>query len=535
MTSATSTPLWTALHPPPTQPLPRLPAGLSADVCVIGAGIAGLSVALSILQSGRRVVVLDRDGIGGGETLRTSAHLSSALDDRYSELERWHGEDGARLAAHSHQLAIDQVEQWVRAHAIECDFARVDGYLLRAPEDDSDVLEREFNAALRIGQPVIRVAHAPSAEQFGTALKFPQQARIEISRYLHGLAAAVQRAGGRIFGHAEAVEVHGGDAPRVVMEDGHEVRAGCIVVATNVPFHHRVTMHTKQAAYRTFVLAARVPVGEVADALYWDTADPYHYVRTQPVGQGGYEYLIVGGEDHKTGQPEQDIDRFARLERWARGFCPLLGPIEFRWTGQIIEPVDGMAFIGADPGERNVFMVTGDSGNGLTHGTLAGPLLAALTAGEEHPWTRLYDPSRKQLNASWLSENANVVLQYRDLLTGGDQSDIDGIARGQGAVLRRGLHRLATFRDEAGILQVFSARCPHLGCSVRWNGDESSWDCPCHGSRFDPHDGRVLNGPAASGLSRVCDEEFQADDQPQAGHPAASRSRETGERPGRSA
>lgn len=505
MTSATSTPLWTALAPPPHEPLPRLPAGLTADVCVIGAGIAGLSVALSILQNGRRVVVLDREGIGGGETLRSSAHLSSALDDRYCELERWHGEDGARLAAHSHQLAIDQVEQWVRAHEIECDFARVDGYLLRAPEDDGNVLEREFNAALRLGQPVIRVAHAPSAERWGPALKFPNQGRVQISRYLHGLAAAVQRAGGRVFGHAEVVDVQGGDAPRAVTADGHEVRAGCIVVATNVPFHHRVAMHTKQAAYRSFVLAARVPVGEVADALYWDTADPYHYVRVQPGGQGDYDYLIVGGEDHKTGQPEQDVDRFGRLERWARDFCPLLGPVEFRWTGQIIEPADGMAFIGADPGEDNVFIVTGDSGNGLTHGTLAGPLLAALTAGEVHPWASLYDPARKTPNADWWSENANVALQYRDLLAAGDQSDVDDIARGQGAVLRRGLHRLATFRDESGILQVFTARCPHLGCSVRWNGDESSWDCPCHGSRFDPHDGRVLNGPAAHGLSRDCD------------------------------
>jgi Rieske Fe-S protein len=249
------------------------------------------------------------------------------------------------------------------------------------------------------------------------------------------------------------------------------------------------------------VIAARVAAGSVPRALYWDTADPYHYVRLRRLP--GHDLLIVGGEDHKTGQAHDGDERLARLEAWAAQHFPELERIEFRWSGQVMEPVDGVAFIGRNAGDAdNVYVATGDSGMGMTHGTIAGILLPDLIAGRESPWAALYDPSRKALRAplEYAKENLNVAAQYaKDYLGAGEIASPDDLAAGEGGVLRRGFAKLAVFRDEQGSVHECSAVCPHLGCIVQFNAVEKTWDCPCHGSRFDGH-GRVIVGPASRDL-----------------------------------
>jgi glycine/D-amino acid oxidase-like deaminating enzyme/nitrite reductase/ring-hydroxylating ferredoxin subunit len=472
-----------------------------ADVIVIGAGIAGLSVALALLEEGRSVVIIEKDAIGAGQTRRTSAHLSNALDDRFYELERWHGEDGARAAAHSHSEAIDRIERWTSEYGIDCGFERIDGYLIGARSDNDSELTRERDAAARAGLDIARVDAVPQLDALGPALRFGQQARFDPFVYIAGLARAVVDRGGR-FVRAEVISVNGGAAPSVRTAAGQNLGAAAIVVATNVPFHESVAIHTKQAAYRTFMIGAPIPRDAFPDILLWDTEDPYHYVRRVDDGANGASWLIVGGADHKTGQPPEAAPH-ADVMAWARERFPAMGDVEWTWSGQIIEPVDGLAFIGPDAGgEENVYVVTGDSGNGLTHGTIAGDLIARLIGGREDPWNGLYDPRRKPLRAlgTWLSENANVAAQYGDWLAPGELRALDSI---DGTVLRQGVHRIAVSRDAEGALHAFSAQCPHLGCSVRWNSTERTWDCPCHGSRFDPTDGHVINGPAACGLDAI--------------------------------
>jgi Rieske Fe-S protein len=270
------------------------------------------------------------------------------------------------------------------------------------------------------------------------------------------------------------------------------------VMATNTPVNDRLAIHTKQAAYRTYVIGMPVPHGAVANALYWDTSDPYHYVRLQ--NMGGHEVLIVGGEDHKTGQAD-DTDRFKRLEAWARARFPMGGVVTFRWSGQIMEPTDGLAFIGRNPGDMNTYVVSGDSGNGMTHGMIAGILLCDLIQGRENAWTTLYDPSRISLLATseFVKENLNVAAQFGDYASAGDVDEVERITPGTGAIVRDGLKKLAVYRDIRGQLHTYSPVCPHLGCLVNWNNVEHSWDCPCHGSRFDSF-GKILNGPAQRGL-----------------------------------
>lgn len=503
-----STSVWMATATRPE--FPALAGNERADVCIVGAGMAGLSTAYQLTRAGKSVIVLDDGPIVSGETERTTAHLVNALDDRFFELERLHGEDGARRAAESHSAAIDAIERIVREERIDCDFARVDGYLFTAPGQPADLLERELAAVHRAGLiDVARVDRAPLGSfDTGPALHFPRQAQFHPLKYLAALAEAVVRGGGRIFAHTHATQIHGGKSARV--ETGNQFTVSCdaIVVATNSPVNDRVTMHTKQAAYRTYVIGAAVPRASVPQVLYWDTADPYHYVRLQaaaPTGAASHDVLIVGGEDHKTGQAENPASRFARLEAWTRERFPMVGEIRFRWSGQVMEPIDGLAYIGRNPGDHdNVFIVTGDSGNGMTHGTIAGLLLTDLILGRDNPWAKLYDPARVTAAAvrDFARENANMTTQYLDWLTAGDVEKDRQIARGSGAIVRHGLKKIAVYRDLDGNFHECSAVCPHLGGIVHWNSVEKTWDCPVHGSRFDCH-GKVMNGPANSNLQPV--------------------------------
>jgi len=479
-----------------------------ADVCIVGAGIAGLTTAYLLAREGKSVAVFDDGRIGGGMTERTTAHLSNAFDDRYQEMEKLHGEHGSRLIADSHTAAINRIEQIVAEEKIECEFERLDGYLFAALNQSKEILECELKSAHRAGlEGVEQVERAPIADfDTGMCLRFPRQAQFHPLKYLAGLARAIERDGGRIFTATHISEMEGGAKTYVKTSDGHTVTAEAIVIATNAPINNIVTIHTKQAPYTTYAIGARVPRGSVTRALYWDTLDPYHYVRLESGELDNYDLLIVGGEDHKSGQVDDYQERHARLEAWARERWPMIEAVEFQWSGQVMEPVDGVAFIGRNPGDpRNVYIATGDSGMGMTHGTIAGILITDLIAGRTCSWVPLYDPSRVTLRAAgdFARENLNVVAQYATGLAGpGDVGSAQEVAPGTGAVIRRGLSKVAVYCDESGVRHELSAVCKHLGCIVDWNPVESSWDCPCHGSRFNQN-GHVITGPANSDLDPV--------------------------------
>jgi len=500
--SGQRTPVWTA-HRELPDPGP-LTTDLRVDVCVIGAGIAGLSTAYTLARQGVSVAVLDRGRVGRGETVRTTAHLASALDDRFYELERLFGRDGARLAAESHAASIDRIEEIARTEGIDCGFERLDGYLFAPPGGSQEELDDELEAARRAGLFVERVPRAPLPHyDTGPCLRFANQAQFDPISYLEGLVRAIQSDRGRIFTRTAAVQVEGGCEARVTTEAGPVVTARAAVVATNSPILDDLIPDIQQAAYRTYAIAARIPAGSIPRALYWDTVDPYHYVRlTRDNGDG--DLLLVGGEDHRTGQEDNAAERFGWLESWARERF-LIQNVEHRWSGQVLEPTDGLAFLGPPPtGAANLFIATGDSGHGMTHGTLAGMILGDLVLGRDNRWASLYSPRRLRwaTTGDFVRENANIVAQYVDWVTPAEVSSTDEIAPGRGALLRRGLTKMAVYRDESGELHERSAICPHLGCIVAWNPAERTWDCPCHGSRFDPQ-GRVLNGPTKRGLSRT--------------------------------
>jgi glycine/D-amino acid oxidase-like deaminating enzyme/nitrite reductase/ring-hydroxylating ferredoxin subunit len=499
--SQASTSIWMDTAETPSQS--RLKESIRTDVCIIGAGIAGLTTAYLLGREGRSVVVLDDGLSGGGMTGRTTAHLTNAFDDRYLEIEKLHGEEGSRLTADSHTAAIDKINKIITVEKIDCDFEWVDGFLFCGPEHTVDLLDDELAASHRAGLTrVEKVARAPiDSFNTGPALRFPRQAQFHPLKYLAGLVKGVMRDDGRVFGQTHATKIEGGSQARIETSHGPVVTSDVVVVATNTPVNDRVAIHTKQAPYVTYVIGVRVPKGSVTRGLYWDTGDPYHYLRLQR--ENDYDVLIVGGEDHKTGQANDGNERFGRLERWTRERFPQVLEVEYRWSGQVMEPVDGLAFIGRNPlDEDNVYIATGDSGQGMTHGTIAGMLLSDLIQGRKNKWEDLYSPSRIRLKAlpEYASENINVAGQYADYVTAGDIKSEDELKPGEGAIMREGVSKIAVRRDENGNVHKLSAVCPHLGCVVGWNSTEQTWDCPCHGSRFSA-EGRVYQGPANSNLA----------------------------------
>lgn len=501
-TNQTTHSLWQEI---PAPSLTALQKDFATDICIIGAGISGLTTAYLLLRNGYKVTVLDKKDFGIDETGFTTAHLSNALDDSYTQLIKWHGEKGAALAYQSHTDAIDLIEKIATEERINCDFKRVNGYLFLAPGDKIEELKEELESAHKVGFTSVQsLLRAPvSSFNSGPCLMYPQQAQFHPLKYLKGLVQAIQRLGGHIFTGTQVDEVQGGRKAYVKTSTGIRVTCNSIVVATNVPVNNRFTMYTKEAQYRTYVIGVKVPKDSFEPVLLWDTKDPYHYVRIHSQAELDYDVMIVGGEDHKTGQGEHPEVHFTRLKHWVRTTFGIEPEVVYHWSGQIVEPNDGLAYIGRNPmDDKNVYIATGDSGHGMTHGTIAGILLRDLIMDRKNDWEQLYDPSRLNLKSigTFVKENLNTASQYVDWISPGDADTFTSMGMDEGMIIRQGFSKVAVYRDENGAFHFHSAVCPHLGGIVHWNSAEKTWDCPCHGSRFSKN-GEAINGPANVGLA----------------------------------
>jgi len=479
-----------------------LDANLSADVIVVGSGIAGLSTAYELAEQGKSVIVVDRGPIGKGMTSRTTAHLTAQCDDGFDRLIARRGEDLAKLWYESQAASIDRIERHQRDLGIDCDFRRLSGHLFLAQGMEPDFIDKEFDATKKVGMPVERKKGVPLEGQSQTpALHYPTQATFHPLKYLGGLAKAITAKGGRFFSETTVTSVQE-DKHGVTIQAGNFTLSGShAVIATNSPINDKYAIHTKQAPYRTYAMAFALPQGSLADGLYWDTLDAYHYVRLQP-WTARNDILIVGGGDHKAGEADDADARFLALSAWMRNLLPTLGKELHRWSGQIQDTIDFCGFIGLNPGDKRTFIATGDSGQGITHGAVAGMLIRDLILKGRSPWQDVYDPARTPLKAAgtFVSENVTAAKNFLEYVAPGELDSWDKLQPGQGAIVRHGLKKVAAYRDENGELNLRSASCTHLGCHVHWNSFERCWDCPCHGSQFAP-DGTALNGPAFAPLA----------------------------------
>lgn len=477
----------------------------TCDAVIIGAGIAGISTAYELAIKGQRVVVIDRGDIAGGVTARTTAHLAPLCDDLTSQMIKLRGVEISKAFYESQVAAVDRIEEIQKEEAIECDFRRLDGYLFQALDTDAKIIDEELDAVRKVGAPVHRIVGIPLAHcDSQHALRYPRQATFHPLKYLRGLADKIMQRDGEFFANTVVNDItENEDGTVAVKSEGGIIRAKTAVVATNSPIADLFALHTKMAPYRSYAMAFEMRAGALPDALYWDTLDPYHYLRMQP-GDNQKDLVIVGGCDHKTGEVDDAAVRFDALEAWVRNLVPKLGKETHRWSGQLLDTIDYAAFIGRNPGNRNIYVHAGDSGQGITHGVIGSLLNSALILGGEAKWVEVYDPGRKTPMAvgNFLKENVTAVKNFAEYLAPGELQSFDDLKAGCGAIIRQGLSKVAAYRDKAESLHLRSAACTHIGCHLHWNSFETCWDCPCHGSQF-AVDGTALNAPAVAPLVQV--------------------------------
>ncbi len=486
---------------------PKLDRDLTVDVVVVGGGIAGLTTAYLVAASGRSVAVIDRDRCAQIDTGHTTAHVTMVTDTRLTELSRTFGKTHAQAVWDAGLAAIAEIDAIAREHDIGCDFEWVSGYLHApgglADQHQIDMFQEEARLASEMGFDAEFVTDVPFGG--GPGVHFDNQVRFHPRKYLAGVADAIREDGGWIFEHTEAEEFR--DEPRGVKANGHWIHAGDIVIATHNPLAgvaglaSATIFQTKLALYTSYAIAGRVKPETVPDALFWDTGDPYHYLRLNR--HRDFDEVIFGGEDHKTGQVSHTEACYQRLEKTLRSMIPEV-EITNRWSGQVIETPDGLPYIGQMADHQ--YAATGFSGNGMTFGTLAAIMMVDAIAGRPNPWAELFDPGRAAIRRSaweYIKENADYPYYLmRDRFAGAQGKSMRAVRPGHGKVIEHEGQKVAAHRASDGVLTMISATCTHMGCIVRWNNAERTWDCPCHGSRFTP-EGRVISGPAEKQLPEI--------------------------------
>ncbi|KAI0127649.1 FAD dependent oxidoreductase [Xylariales sp. AK1849] len=519
-TSGAKDPVWIKIEDPSQRPqFSALTKDLKTrGVCIVGAGVTGISAAYELVSRGVEVVLVEARDVLSGETGRTSGHLSNALDEGYTDIKSKHGQNGAQVAADSHTWALKRVGEVSKALGIECEYRRLPGYqisqFLPGTTDykkDIDTIKADVAeaSALKIDAQfkhdvTIKGMTSPDGnDNLGDGAVFANQATFHPTKYLVGILNWLkEQPNFSCFTNTRVVSFHesSGQA-KVETESGKTIECAFAVEATCVPLQ-KLAVIAQMEFFRTYAIAIRIPKDTVEDCLIYDTADPYKYLRITECDKHD-DYLVVGGCDHKVGQEEAE-GRYEELEKWTRDRFAGAGSVDYKWSGQIFEPVDYLAYIGRNQGNSRILITTGDSGNGLTHGVLASRIITEIVQGEEDSeWAKVYSPKRiipvLKSAPQMIAHDLQINAQYKRLLQS-DIQDIEDLAPGTGGVLNPTASKpLAIYKDENGQITKLSAFCPHMQGVVCWNQSEKSWDCPVHGSRFSAK-GLCVMGPAKGNL-----------------------------------
>lgn len=472
------------------------------DVLVVGAGITGMTTALLLQQAGKKVLIADAHRPGYGTTGGTSAHINSFADTTYREAEGAFGEEGAQLFAAAINDGYTLIKQHINQHQIECDFEERPGYLYAETDEEVKQLDDIYNGALKVDVAVDYTREAPTPVPFKKALVFPGQAQFHPLKYLNGLREKFEAAGGTLLEETLIDQVSKDDNGLKATAGELSIYAQKVIYATHMPPNINV-LNFECAPYRSYVIAVKLKSGQYPDALIYDSQEPYHYVRSHQID--GQPLLLIGGNDHKTGHDNPE-NAFADLETHARKYYHI-SSVKYRWSSQYYVPVDGFPYIGQMPlAADGIYCATGYNGNGMMLGSIAGKILADLIVKGHSKYEKVFSPSRiKPIDgfSEFVKENADVVYHFVADRFGIHETDsLKRLAPGTGKVVEVGGKTIAAYRDDDGQIHALNPICTHAACIVNWNASEKTWDCPCHGARYDIN-GEVLTGPATRSLQKI--------------------------------
>ncbi|MET9291366.1 FAD-dependent oxidoreductase [Streptomyces sp. NPDC003077] len=483
---------------------PPLGGPLDIDVAVIGGGMAGLSTAWELTRTGRSVAVLEADRIAAAVTGHTTAKVSALHTAVYDRLRRTRGPDGACHYARSQQEAVERIAEIAAELDIACDLERLPAFTYATDPGRAASLRAEAHAAREAGLPASYVQETGLPFPVAGAVRVENQAQFHPRAYLLGLAEGLLARGAAIHERTRVTGLTEGSPCRLTTASGYTVTARDVVIATHYPVFDRALLFARLSPRRELVVAGPVPADRDPGGMYITEEGAKRSVRTAPYGPGdGERLLIVTGESYKPGTEDSD-DLYERLTAWTRRHFPD-ARLAYRWSAQDNDSTDTVPLVGPfHAAARHTYVATGFGGWGLSGGAMAGRLLTDLIRGKQPPWAGLYDPRRLRSTLreapAFLKHQAQVARHFvGDRL--GPAGSAARVAPGTGAVVREGARHWAVYRDEDGTAHEVSARCTHLGCLIAFNPGEKTWECPCHGSRFDT-DGRVLQGPANRPLER---------------------------------
>jgi len=479
---------------------PQLSGDMETDVVIVGGGIAGLNAAYFLMREGMKIILLEASQIATGTSGNTTAKVTSQHNLKYAFLQKHFGLEKAEIYADSNQWAIAEMEQIIEEEKIECDFVHVPAYVYAVTDSELEKVQKEIAVCQKLNLPVSfveKIADMPFPIK--GAIEFADQAYFHPRKYLLALAEQIQVKGGKIFEQTRALNIKTGAMPIVVTDMG-EIKAKKVIIATNYPFFDKGLFFLRTSQARSYGMAIRSNVPTPKGMFINNEGKALSF---RPHLNDGKEWLIAGGESHMVGEFEQE-DHFANLEKTVTEKL-IASNIEYIWASQDSMPIDKVPFMGKMPRAKNIFVTTGFGKWGITTSFVSAKILTDLILDRKNEWAKLYSPWRFNLTASFSELKNSMMRIMKGYLGSANKTDIFNLADlqlGEGKIIRFKGRKIAVFKDEQGIVLARSAVCTHLGCTVNWNHLEKTWDCPCHGSRFNKN-GEVIQGPANKPLEKT--------------------------------
>lgn len=475
----------------------------NVDVAIVGGGITGITAGHLLAKAGKSVAVLEALQVGGGTTGFSTGNLYSIVGEQLQKVRSKFDTETMRAVVASRTAAIEQIENTVHEFAIACDFHRSPWRLLSETQDDTSSLQKEYEACLDAGLEAYIDSAAPLPFTISAALRIENQAQFNPMQYTKALAAQAQKAGCAVFEHTPVIRIQEG-SPNILYTANGTVTAGKVIHATHSPKGVKA-VHALLGPYREYAIAVKLNSGNYPEGIFWTILGTSHHSIRSYTSRSGENYLLVLGEPHKVGHKKDNEICFQNLETYIRARFDVKS-VEYHWSAQNYKSADCLPYIGAINQKSGVYIATGFATDGLTYGTLAAMIISDLILGNENPWSKLYDPHRRNPLKSagrFIKENVHVFMDYmKDMPYQAEAKRFSAIMPDEGKVVEIKGEKFAAYRDEAGELHQVSAVCTHMKCIVNWNEEEKSWDCPCHGSRFKV-DGQVIEGPAIINLPKM--------------------------------